>query len=196
MAGIGAGRVTSLARMIATVVGIVILGVFFTAGPASAHNVLVSSNPSDGTVLDTAPEEVSFTFDQPIKDFDPALRVFGPGGNEFTSDGPTVLGNTISAPMDAGPAGEYRAVYRVVSADGHPVSGQITFTLSESAAGTATGTPTTDGEAGDDPAADDSEAAESGGLGVWLWVIVGAAVVLVVVALVITMRPRRGPHTD
>lgn len=155
------------------------------ATPALAHNVLVSSDPANGATLDAAPHQVTFTFDQAIENFDPALKVFGPNGNDFTTAAPTIAGNAISAPMAAGPAGDYRAVYRIVSADGHPVTGEITFTLTGAAAGTASGTPTQ--AAGNDT----GDTGAQGGLGVWLWVIVGAAAVLVVAAVVIALRRPR-----
>jgi methionine-rich copper-binding protein CopC len=160
------------------------------ATPALAHNVLVSSNPANGARLDTAPQQVSFTFDQPIQNFDPALKVFGPNGNEFTTAAPTVQGDTVSAPIAAGPAGDYRAAFRIVSSDGHPVTGEITFTRTHAAAGTATGAPTSAA----DPDVNATDATGSpGGLGVWLWVIVGAAAVLVVIAIVIALRR---PHDE
>lgn len=181
----------AIAALIATLLAVVLSVV--GAAPALAHNVLVSSDPTNGAVLDTAPQQVSFTFDQPIQNFDPALKVFGPNGNDFTTAAPTVQGNTISAPIAAGPAGDYRVAFRIVSSDGHPVTGEITFTLTEAAAGTASGTPTSAaGDAGDagengQGAADASQ----GGLGGWLWAIVGVAAVLVVAAIAIAMRKPR-----
>src|SRR5690606_19417136 len=108
----------------------------------------------------------------------------------FTTAAPTVQGNTISAPIAAGPAGDYRVAFRIVSSDGHPVTGEITFTLTEAAAGTASGTPTaTPGDTGDtgQGAADASQ----GGLGGWLWAIVGVAAVLVAAAVAIAVRRPR-----
>lgn len=49
--------------------------------PAAAHDVMLESNPDDGAVLDTAPDEISFTFDQPLRNFEPVVNVFGPNGN-------------------------------------------------------------------------------------------------------------------
>lgn len=188
---------------IAAVVAAAMLALLLSAVPASAHNVLISSNPADGAVLDTAPETVSFRFDQPIQNFDPVLDVFGPNGNSFATAGPTIDGATISVPMAAGPAGEYRAAYRIVSADGHPVTGQITFTLTEAAAGAATGTPTTSAnvpsaaspsEKGA-PAADDAGAV-SGGLGAWLWVGLVVVAILVIGAIVFALRKPGPPPTS
>ena len=106
MRRVGAALVAALLALLTAVAG---------ATPALAHNVLVSSGPADGATLDTAPDQVSFTFDQPIQNFDPALKVFGPNGNDFTTAAPTVEGTTISAPLAAGPAGDYRAAFRIVS---------------------------------------------------------------------------------
>lgn len=168
------------------------------ARPALAHNVLVSSDPANETTLQTAPTSVSFTFDQPIQNFDPALKVFGPNGNDFTTAAPTIAGNTISAPIADGPAGHYRAVYRIVSADGHPVTGQIIFTLAASAAGTATGAAVPGGAAAVSNAAGANAASSTGsssGLGVWLWVIIAVAVVVVIAAIVIALRKPRDDDT-
>lgn len=176
------------ARVLA-VLGALVLALLATAGPASAHNVLISSDPADGAVLNAAPATVSFTFDQPIQNYDPVLLVIGPNGNTFTGAKPTIAGDVISAPVVAGPAGQYRAVYRIVSADGHPVTGQITFTLTATAAGPASGTPTA-GQAAVPTGSSDAPApaGSSGGLSPWLWVGIGIAAVLVIVAIVVALR--------
>lgn len=174
------------------VLALVTMGSVLTAAPALAHDVLVSSDPANGSTLTTAPEKVTFTFDQPVENFDPALKIFGPNGNDFTTGAPKVVGTTVSAPMAAGPAGAYRAAYRIVSADGHPVTGQITFTLADSAAGSATGQPTASGAAPSSQGATATQAAtstsSSGGIGAWLWVIVAVAVVIVAAAIVVAVR--------
>lgn len=180
-------------------VALALLVAVTTAGPASAHNVLISSDPADGAELDTAPTSVALTFDQPIQNFDPVLVVTGPNGNLFTDGAPTITGNVISAPLDpAGPAGQYRAAYRIVSADGHPVTGQITYTLSAGAAGTATGTPPAGAaRPGTGSGADTgSGAPASSGLGPWLWIGIAVAAVLVVVAATLALRRPREAGDD
>jgi methionine-rich copper-binding protein CopC len=186
------GRTGTVHRIVAAlgIAFLTVLGSLAGAAPASAHNVLISSDPADGATVDTALAQVSFTFDQPIENFDPALKVFGPGGNEFTTAPPTVAGSTISAPVELGSAGAYRAAYRIVSSDGHPVTGQITFTVTGAAAGTATGTPSTGG-AGAGVTTAVSSSGNSGGIAAWVWILVGAAVVvLVVAAVIVAVRPR------
>jgi copper resistance protein C len=100
------------------------------AEPASAHAVLVKATPADGAVLRTAPTSVVLQFDDPISTSFATLTVTGPNGSSVSPDKASVSGTTVSAALDDGLApGRYRTVFRVVSEDGHPVNGQLTFTL-------------------------------------------------------------------
>ena len=99
------------------------------AGAASAHDVLISSDPADNATVATAPSSLQFTFDQPVQNFDPVVSLVGPDGRQYATGTPSVSGNVVSGTVDAGPAGRYTAAYRIVSADGHPVTGEIHFTL-------------------------------------------------------------------
>jgi len=101
-----------------------------SAGPASAHAVLVKATPADGAVLRTAPSSVVLQFDDPISTSFATVTVTGPNGSTVSSGQASVSGSTVSAALDDGLAqGKYRTVFRVVSEDGHPVNGQLTFTL-------------------------------------------------------------------
>ena len=64
---------------------------------------------------------------------------------------------------ELGAAGDYTIAYRVTSADGHPVSGTVPFTLTEAGSGT--------------PASTVAATADDGGIPVWPFVV-GAVVVL------------------
>lgn len=153
--------------------------------PASAHDVLTGSSPADGSTVSTAPSTITLTFDQPVQNYQPVLTVTGPNGNRFSSGAPTVAGDVVSITVaGAGPAGKYTAAWRIVSADGHPVSGEISYTLAAQGAGTATGSAAPAGEGGNSTAADSG----SSGLGVWLWIGIGVAVLLVIVAVVVILR--------
>ena len=70
-------------------------GLLATAGPALAHSRLVSSNPVDGTSLDTGPAQVSLTFNEDMPPGFDVVTVIGPDGKawqdgEVTTSGPTV----------------------------------------------------------------------------------------------------------
>ena len=116
-----AGRVSLVAVLTA-------LAAVVFAGPAAAHDVLLSSDPADGSTVQTAPPSVTLTFDQPVQNFEPVVTVTGPDGQSYQSGSPTVDSTVVTnsvGPLTA--AGEYVIAYRVVSADGHPVVGEVKF---------------------------------------------------------------------
>lgn len=153
-------------------------------GVASAHSVLESSDPADGATLTTAPTSVTLTFNETIQNFEPTILVTGPNGNRYAAGPATARGPQVSVGLvGAGPAGRWTIAYRIVSADGHPVSGELHYTLAASAAGTVAGTP---------PAASTGSADGAGGTPVWLWIGIGvAALVLVAAGVVFLRRPQQ-----
>ncbi len=112
--------------------------------PAFAHNSLVSSVPADGATVATAPDAVTLTFDEPVGRRFGLVVVTGPGGRKVQQGALQVTGETARQPLGRlGPAGTYRVSWRVVSADGHPVSGAFAFRLrTGDARGTSKPTPT------------------------------------------------------
>lgn len=106
-------------------------------GPAAAHSDLRSSDPADGASLATAPTSVSFTFNEDLLAQGNAVTLTEVATGARLAVGPVqVEGPTVTVGWpDESPAGQYRAAYRVVSADGHPISGSITFTV-QAAVGT------------------------------------------------------------
>jgi methionine-rich copper-binding protein CopC len=101
--------------------------VLLPAQAAHAHAVLVSSSPKDGASIPTLPTEVSFTFDQNVAR--PAFVVVtAPDGSNVDTGEPAILDGTVTQRVEPpGEAGTYRMSYRVVSADGHPVSATLAF---------------------------------------------------------------------
>jgi copper transport protein len=100
-----------------------------SANPAWAHATLVSSSPSDGTVLRALPPTVTLTFDEPVRPVPADLKVLDPDGKSVggavAANGPRV---TMTLPRTGGP-GTYTLTWRVISVDSHPVSGVISFSL-------------------------------------------------------------------
>lgn len=105
------------------------------AVPAAAHADLISSDPSDGAVLDATPATITLTFSDPLLVDGVQISLVTAEGTVVPSDPPTVDGATASLPwpVAAGP-GSYEVGYRVVSADGHPVSGAVSFVVQAGAA--------------------------------------------------------------
>ena len=100
------------------------------AGPASAHATLISVSPRDGATLTSAPATVDLTFDEPVSARFATLVVTGPDGTDVGAGPTRVSGSHVTATLATGlTSGDYRVAFRVVSDDGHPVSGQSRFTL-------------------------------------------------------------------
>lgn len=114
------------------------------AGPAHAHNSLLGTDPEDGSSVPTAPERVTLTFDQPAQALGTEVVVVGPDGATVSTGSPELVDSAVTQPLVADrPAGAYTVQWRVTSADGHPLSGELTFTA-EAATGGAAGRTATD----------------------------------------------------
>ncbi len=118
-------RIRAGLATVLTVAGLV-LG---CAAPASAHATLVSTDPADGEVLDSAPDVVTFTFDEPVRLTDGSLLVFDAAGEPVRADS-SVSGSDVVADLPEELAdGTYVVVLRVVSSDGHPISSSLRFSI-------------------------------------------------------------------
>lgn len=108
------------------------------AAPASAHASLVRTSPADRSSVATAPRTVSFTFDENIR-VPSVILVTDANGVSVTAGKTSVVDNIVSIKVRIHPPGDYTAVYRVVSADGHPVSGRVSFGVGAGNHGGSTG---------------------------------------------------------
>ncbi|MDN5859610.1 MAG: copper resistance protein CopC [Pseudonocardia sp.] len=189
--------------LLATACGLVMM---LVAGPAAAHARLVSSDPADGASLATAPSKVTLTFNEQMQEGFTTLTVIGPGGTAWQDGQTQVAGNSVSIGVKPlGPAGTYQIGYRVVSDDGHPISGSVSFTLTApgpgaapattptSAAPTSAAVPSAAVATVAAPATTSAAAAPAGGNGstpVWPWIV--GAVVAVAGGVVLALRLGRG----
>lgn len=97
------------------------------AAPASAHATLVSSTPAEGEVLPAAPGEVVFTFDEPVQLVPEGLLAFDARGDKVAVDA-SASGTEVTGDLpDDLDDGTYVVTWRVVSEDGHPIAGSLTF---------------------------------------------------------------------
>jgi methionine-rich copper-binding protein CopC len=97
------------------------------SGPASAHAALVGSDPVDGSSLAAAPTTISFTFNENVAK--PAyVAIAAPDGSQVAVTDVRAIDKSVTATLeDVDQRGTYSASYRVVSADGHPVTGTVTY---------------------------------------------------------------------
>ena len=108
------------------------------AGPAAAHARLVRAVPADGTTLQTAPSRVSLVFDEEMRP-PSTIVVTGPAGVEVQRGTVAVADDTATVAVQLTATGTYRVAFRVVSADGHPVTGVTSFGFRTAPASTGTG---------------------------------------------------------
>ncbi|MFF4040609.1 copper resistance CopC/CopD family protein [Streptomyces sp. NPDC001816] len=121
-----------LRRLTVLGAGLLLLLLGATA-PASAHAALRGTDPADGTVLKSAPREVTLTFTESVGLLTDSLRVYDPENQRVrTGEADHAAGRSdtvrVSLPAELGP-GTYTVAWRVVSADSHPVSGALTFSV-------------------------------------------------------------------
>ncbi|OZE34122.1 MULTISPECIES: copper resistance CopC family protein [unclassified Rhodococcus (in: high G+C Gram-positive bacteria)] len=126
-------------KRLAVIAAAILTATTLSIAPAAAHATLQSSNPAENSVLDAAPDEVTLTFNQSVQSNFATVTVVGSDGTQWGASDPVVDGSTVTVDLDGlGAAGEYTIGYRVVSADGHPITGSIPFQLTQAAAPPAT----------------------------------------------------------
>ena len=184
-------RVSSLLLALGVAAGVA-LGVVGSPTPASAHDVLERSTPSDGAALDRLPGTVELDFSEAPLAVGTQVVVTGPTGN-VSEGSPSVEGSTVRQKIAASaPGGDYTVTFRVTSDDGHPVTGSFSFHAMVGLDGsTATAGPSVHVRQAD-PAAD--EASSSVFVPVLL-TIVGTCVLLVVGGFLV-LRSRPTKDTD
>lgn len=125
--------VTATFGLLATV-AIALVALMATSTSSAAHSQLISSTPSDTESLDTAPANISLLFNEDLLDLGQQIVLEGADGVEIPTDEGTVDGPNFSTEiLEELTAGDYTVTWRVVSADGHPISGTFTFTVTAAA---------------------------------------------------------------
>jgi methionine-rich copper-binding protein CopC len=104
-----------------------------TAQPAATHNVLIDTTPDKDSTVQSQPGTVELVFDQYVEDQFAQVAVLDAEESPFHTGEPTVEDNVVTQAVNDLPDGDYTVSYRVISADGHPVSGTFDFSV---AAGT------------------------------------------------------------
>ena len=138
---------STAARRVALSATLAVLFALLFASPAAAHAELVNMTPPNGAQLATPPTEVQMTFTESVNLVEDGIHLVDQLGATVPTPDPTVEGNTVTWPMPADlPDGPYIVTWRVVSSDGHPISGASSFGVGTAAAvpGSATSTGTAD----------------------------------------------------
>ncbi|HEX6601836.1 MAG TPA: copper resistance protein CopC [Solirubrobacterales bacterium] len=100
---------------------------------ASAHATLEASSPQRGATVKEQPSVVVLRFSEPVEGNFGAVRVYDAGGEQVDEGDafhPNGEGAQLAVRLEPDlPDGSYTATYRVVSADGHIVSGGYVFSI-------------------------------------------------------------------
>ncbi|HEY9312947.1 copper resistance CopC family protein [Williamsia sp.] len=112
------------------VVVVAAVGLGVGAGSALAHSSLVSSTPAVDAALDKQPTSIELVFNQDISEQFAQVALTDSAGEQLQLSEVAVSGPTVTTPIVSSvPAGRYTIGYRVVSADGHPITGEVAFSV-------------------------------------------------------------------
>ena len=133
-------RLRTPRRLFGAVIASTVLVLTFIPGIASAHAILESSSPEPSALLASSPKEIRLDFDEQVESTLGDIRVYDSEQREITIK-KTVRSSTdasvVTAEVPTLKNGVYVVVWRVVSADGHPVSGAFPFEIGTKSTGTS-----------------------------------------------------------
>ncbi len=133
-------RLRILRRLSGAAIVSTVLALTFIPGVASAHAILESSSPEPSALLTSSPTEIRLDFDEQVEDTLGDIRIYDSEQQEVS------ISKTVRSAVDASIVtadvptlknGVYVVVWRVVSADGHPVSGAFPFEIGTKSTGTS-----------------------------------------------------------
>lgn len=195
---------------------LVLAAALFAPTAASAHDTLIDSSPAAGSAVDTLPAALTLTFSAELITGDGTtfVEITDPTGAPARAGEPVVEGAVVTIPLaEAAPAGEYAVEWRVVSSDGHPISGEFVFDVltatepgptpeptsepSAEATQEATTAPTAAPSPEATDTASDTTPDDNAFLGALPWIIGGVLLlaILAAVVFVLAQRRRRGRPT-
>lgn len=200
----GIGRSGMTALLVSVALGFLLLA---SAPSVLAHAGVTGTNPLDGEMLTTAPQQVEVEFSERLINAGAALVVTGPDGSVVSEAKPAIKGRAMIARINGAPGpGEYSVAYRVVSEDGHAVKGRFTFFVEggapEPQAIQSQATPSQTGQSqipqpqttqpqATDQVSTETTATESDSAGSpWFLIAIGAVVVVAIVVGIAFVRRR------
>jgi methionine-rich copper-binding protein CopC len=175
----------------AAAVLIAFLAVAAHPSPASAHAKLVGTSPKASSTVAEPITTVTLTFNEPVKQQQTTIAVSGPDKTSYSEGAARSVDKNALQGVKPLPTGTISVVWQTVSADGHPMKGQFTFTNTAAAATPISATPSASPSTSPSPVAAvptgagppvAQPAGDEGGLGSGLPWLIGAVVVLVALA--------------
>lgn len=202
-------------RSLITAMATLLLGAGLTlavATPAQAHDELVSSYPEADSTITGSPAEITLSFSGELIAGmqSAAVEVIAPDGQNIATDAPSEDGTSITQHLAPNPpAGLFTVRWKVVSSDGHPISGEYTYTVAPTDAvpsspaatpSTAPQTPAPTATATEAPADNGYGGETSGGGDTFaILAVVGGVIILggaLVIVLMVGRERRRRDRAD
>jgi len=178
--------------VVASVAAILLL----VSGASSAwgHASQVSSTPAAGESVPVLPPEIVIAFDSPVMKAGLAVAVRDPSGAIVGGAQPTVVQNEVRVGLPANneASGTFGVAYRVVSEDGHAITGQFDFTVMGNGSpdsGTVSAEPTFGANT---PAEVVDKDADDASTGAPMTPIILSLLVLATLGVVLALRWHRG----
>src|SRR5262249_25771679 len=107
---------------------LVLLAALAPAAEAFAHASLIRSETTDRGVVAQAPSILVLTFNEPVSPL--VVRLVRPTGDATDLKDVAASDASLTIPLPEGlTLGTYLLSWRVISADGHPVGGALTFSV-------------------------------------------------------------------
>ena len=113
-----------------------VLAALSHAPGALGHASLVRSDPPDRAVVARAPSTLTLTFNEPVSPI--SLKLVGDGGHALELRSIVARDEALIVTLPGAlPEGTHLLSWRVMSADGHPVGGSLTFSVGRPSVATA-----------------------------------------------------------
>ncbi|MEY4677980.1 MAG: hypothetical protein RI992_695 [Actinomycetota bacterium] len=127
-------KISSRKISLSIVAGVIIY--FNNPIAATAHTNLIDSNPSAGAVIEFWPSQISLEFDESLLNISENKTNFivvnNSIGDQISKNDEMIASNSVTVSLSPNPVlGPVLVYYRVVSADGHPVEGEFSFTYGQ-----------------------------------------------------------------
>lgn len=130
-------------RTFARIVGAAMLAAGLLMGAplaASAHDQIIGQFPNENEVVEGAPDAITFEFTDDLMDITQLAMVVDADGTDWVSGPLQVDRRTATQPLLPDlPEGSYQVRWRVVSSDGHPISGVFDFAVGHETPGATFG---------------------------------------------------------
>jgi copper transport protein len=104
------------------------------ARPALAHAALLSAVPADGVTIPDPPKTLQLDFNEPVSPL--VMRLVRPNGQIAILTNVVAANKSVTIAAPSMPQqGTYVLSWRVISADGHPVGGVVSFAIGQPSSG-------------------------------------------------------------